>query len=285
MKFQAPATLALLAAVVASSIPSFTAAAKWGYHHHNESRTTSTDDELSPDEWGLVYPSCNGTRQSPIDIETASVKHEARAEGCFMSAYDTVGLSFSGECKSFTLEALEDSFHWNVANDSTCAVHVASSGSTFKLAQFHMHMTSEHTVDGATHAGEAHFVHKETGGGNGVVVVAAFLDTDDAVSLNPWISDVWSSLGKVNETVQIAYPYAEVLDQQIASGPVYNYPGSLTTPPCSEIVDWWVLGAPVKMTSNDLNSLAQQLETRETADDGDDARPTQPLNGRTVLAY
>ncbi|GMF28946.1 unnamed protein product [Phytophthora lilii] len=155
-------------------------------------------------------------------------------------------------------------------------------------------MTSEHTVNGVRHAGEIHFVHKETGGGNGVVVFAVFLETavtsgsnqeSNMAPLNLWISDVWKSLGKVNQTVQVAYPYAELLDQQIASGQVFNYPGSLTTPPCSEIVDWWVLGMPVKVSPNDLDNLSQQLHTREATDNGEDARPTQPLNGRTSIAY
>ncbi|GMF42131.1 unnamed protein product [Phytophthora lilii] len=117
---------------------------------------------------------------------------------------------------------------------------------------------------------------------HGVVMFAVFLETavtsgsNQESNMAPWISDVWKSLGKVNQTVQVAYPYAELLDQQIASGQVFNYPGSLTAPPCSEIVDWWVLALyssarkapPEKLHKDERTAIALRRKIVLRSQDG-----------------
>ncbi len=54
----------------------------------------------------------------------------------------------------------------------------------------------------------------------------------------------------------------------------YNFAGSLTTPPCSEEVNWFVLKTPVEMSDAQLKRFAHVYKHN--------ARPIQPLNGRTV---
>ena len=54
----------------------------------------------------------------------------------------------------------------------------------------------------------------------------------------------------------------------------YEFEGSLTTPPCSEGVRWFVLKQPVTLSQQQLDAF-RKLYPRN-------ARPTQPLNGRTV---
>ncbi|POM63410.1 Hypothetical protein PHPALM_21197 [Phytophthora palmivora] len=63
-----------------------------------------------------------------------------------------------------------------------------------------------------------------------------------------------------------------------------EYAGSLTTPACSEIVDWWVVKKPVDVSTADLERLQSQLRELHITDDGKNARPVQPLNGRVVTA-
>ncbi|KAG1692979.1 hypothetical protein DVH05_010496 [Phytophthora capsici] len=64
----------------------------------------------------------------------------------------------------------------------------------------------------------------------------------------------------------------------------YNYPGSLTTPGCDEIVDWWVVQQPMSISSADLTRLQTQLTELPVTDNGRNARPVLPLNGRTVVS-
>ena len=55
----------------------------------------------------------------------------------------------------------------------------------------------------------------------------------------------------------------------------YTFSGSLTTPPCSENVTWFVLEHPVTVTGEEIEQFARLYRH--------DARPTQPLYGRVVL--
>ena len=55
----------------------------------------------------------------------------------------------------------------------------------------------------------------------------------------------------------------------------YTFPGSLTTPPCSENVTWFVLKHPVTVSRAEIEQFSKLYRH--------DARPTQPLYGRLVL--
>ena len=83
----------------------------------------------------------------------------------------------------------------------------------------------------------------------------------------------------------------------------YHYTGSLTTPACAEIVQWFVLDKPLLVKKNLVRIICErwlkrgenviifQLEAlRKNVDmDGnaveDNYRPTQALNSRTVYHY
>ena len=55
----------------------------------------------------------------------------------------------------------------------------------------------------------------------------------------------------------------------------HTFPGSLTTPPCSENVLWLVLEERVTLSKEQIAKFAAVYPNN--------ARPLQPLNGRTVL--
>jgi carbonic anhydrase len=60
-----------------------------------------------------------------------------------------------------------------------------------------------------------------------------------------------------------------------------RYEGSLTTPPCTEAVRWTVLTTPVQRSGDQVEAFNDV--PLEQAPLGDNNRPLQPLNGRTVL--
>lgn len=287
MRLQFP-LLAALSLAVCASHQSLVAAdgatgAKWGYKKQKSSSTnlaqqddSSHAEVLSPANWGQGYPTCAGKSQSPIDIPAG--------KGCKIK--EQAPLSFSGDCSSYGLKAFEDTFKWTTTN-STCKVH--KGGKAYSLLQFHMHMPSEHKLSKKTFEAEAHFVHQEDGGDK-LLVIGMFIDKSDKKSQSqdsehPWINTVWNSLADVNSTVQVSHSYADLLTAKMDEGNVFNYPGSLTTPPCSEGVDWWVIKSPLYASKDSLKKFKKQLATLEATDEGNGARPVQPLNGREVTVY
>jgi carbonic anhydrase len=57
---------------------------------------------------------------------------------------------------------------------------------------------------------------------------------------------------------------------------VYRYMGSLTTPPCSEGVNWHVLKDPITASAAQIAAFEKLM--------GDNARPVRALNNRLVVA-
>lgn len=66
------------------------------------------------------------------------------------------------------------------------------------------------------------------------------------------------------------------------SGKWFNYQGSLTTPTCDEVVDWWVSAEPVTISTAQLDELKRAFRLNSLNNAGKNARPTQQLNGREV---
>jgi carbonic anhydrase len=64
---------------------------------------------------------------------------------------------------------------------------------------------------------------------------------------------------------------AHLLPANLAS---YRYSGSLTTPPCSEDVSWFVLQEPIEASAEQIAAFRELIHANN--------RPTQPLNGRKI---
>jgi len=83
-----------------------------------------------------------------------------------------------------------------------------------------------------------------------------------------------------------------VYDLLPSSYSIYSYDGSLTTPPCSEVVYWNVVDQPVQLSVREYLRLTNLIldhvspDTCESASNaapsGFTGRPVQPINGRTI---
>ncbi|WP_254627379.1 carbonic anhydrase family protein [Myxococcus sp. CA040A] len=58
----------------------------------------------------------------------------------------------------------------------------------------------------------------------------------------------------------------------------FQYAGSLTTPPCSEGLQWFVMKHPIQMSDAQIGAFERLPHINPNN------RPVQPLNGRTVGA-
>ena len=148
---------------------------------------------------------------------------------------------------------------------------VTIDGVRYELLQFHFHTPSEERIKGRNYPLVAHLVHRNAEGRLAVVAVLFRKGAE-----NPLIGTVWNALpkekGQQQEPEGVSIDIASLLPQ--AQG-YYNFPGSLTTPPCSEEVNWFVLKQPVELSDAQLKRFTQLYRHN--------ARPVQPLNGRTVL--
>ena len=121
---------------------------------------------------------------------------------------------------------------------------------------------------------ELHAVFLEPGSGDNLVVGMLY---EVSKKSNPFIQTlIDAGLPAKNGDTTVTYTLIDLADALTSTSSYYTYPGSLTTPPCSETVTWIVLQKPVKFSQAQFESFRRIL--------GNDFRPLQDLNGRTVRA-
>jgi len=241
----------VLASAIAMALSSTAYSAdvgQWGY-----------EGELAPQNWGTLaegYAVCDsGKMQSPIDLAETNV---------------VAPVSVSVDWKPSALTMLNNGK--TIQADFPEGSYMTSSGKVFNLLQVHFHTPSEHTIDGRTYPLVAHFVHATDAGQLGVLGIMyeageqnmelqKLIDAAALVGAQP------SQLGDVSFNPNLLLP---------GELEVYRYMGSLTTPPCSEGVNWHVAADTVEASAEQLAALEEIM--------GNNARPVQHLHSRLVIA-
>jgi carbonic anhydrase len=238
----------LVATALCGSVQVLAEGKHWGYSGHG-----------GPKEWGELdkgFTTCKlGKVQSPIDIKGAK-------------AADLPAIKF--DYKPAPLKVIDNghTIQVNYAPGSTIDV----GGARYELVQFHFHKPSEEKIDGKSHAMVAHLVHK--GADGKLAVVAVLLDKGGN---NPTINAIWKNLPKEKEKeTSVQAVNVDAASLLPAEKGYYTFQGSLTTPPCSEEVRWFVLKTPVKIAESEITAFGKLYPMN--------ARPTQPINGRTLEA-
>ena len=217
----------------------------------------SYEGSHGPSHWGDVksdYALCKtGKNQSPINI-TSAVKADLPP---IQFAYQPSQLRIINNGHSIQVNYAEGSF-------------ITVGGKQYQLVQFHFHHPSEEMIKGKQFDMVAHLVHKSADGN--LAVNAVLIKMGKA---NAFIENLWAHLPK-EEGMEEAP--ANVTDDASGLLPAehgyYTYPGSLTTPPCTEGVTWYVLKAPIELSNAQINKFAHYYKHN--------ARPVQPLDNRVV---
>ena len=214
-----------------------------------------------PENWQKLceaYKPCKGKAQSPINIEENFVMKADKGLSALKVKFGKAKADIvnNGHTVQFNIEG----------NHSTTI-----GKKKYKLLQFHYHAKSEHTIDGKHFPLEVHFVHK-------------YSDTDYAVigvmfkpgKPDPLLSRFLMKFPEMKGSFksEATFELAKLLP---STKDYYHYKGSLTTPPCSEVVNWYLMKEPVEASPVQLATFGALLN--------DNNRPVMELNGREVYSY
>ena len=221
--------------------PADTHAVHWDY-----------EGAMGPENWGKEFPTCGkGKSQAPLNIK---------------GPFEKVRFSIAPDYKQGQLKIVNNghTIQVNVPNGSKIRID----GKPYDLLQFHFHRPSEEHIDGKPSVMVVHFVHKNMEGE--LAVLAVMLREGNE---NPGIKTLWTHAPKAEGP--------EVLPEGVMFNPAnllpremdfFHYDGSLTTPPCTEKVKFYILKSQVNIAKEQVTEFPFKMN----------ARPIQAPNGRPI---
>jgi carbonic anhydrase len=229
-------------------------------HQAGAGHDWSYSGATGPEHWGDLgsqNAACKlGREQSPIDIRDTE---EGKAQP----------VDFNYQPSPLNIINNGHTIQINYAPGSKISVD----GKEYEVVQFRFHHPSEEKVQGKVYDMVTHIVHKDSEGH--LAVVAVLMQSGKE---NPFLRSLWTHLpstpGKEQSVGDVSINVADLLP---ATTGYYTFEGSLTTPPCSEGVRWFVLKSPVEVSPAQLAAFAKLYPHN--------ARPIQPTNGRRIEAH
>jgi carbonic anhydrase len=225
---------------------------------HSPQHAWDYSEAMGPSHWGDLKPEfapCkNGHHQSPIDI-----RNPQKA--------DLPPIRF--DYKPSTLHIIDNGHTIMVTYAPGSFVTVGDK--KYELKQFHFHRPSEEKINGKGFDMTLHLVHADSDGKLAVVAVLLQQGEDNSLVRELW-KDIPQEKEKEADFDQVQIDVSQLLPSDRS---YYTFSGSLTTPPCSEDVTWFVLKHPMTVSAVEIEQFSKLYRN--------DARPTQPLYDRTVL--
>ena len=217
----------------------------------------SYEGDSGPQNWGKLdakFAVCaSGKNQSPLDLRN------------FVEA-DLKLLKLDYKAGAADIVNTGHTVQINYAPGSALSVD----GISFELKQFHFHSPSENKINGKQFPLEGHLVHADKEGN--LAVVAVMIEEGAA---NPLLTKLWEKMPKKGEKGPV--PGGLSVTQLLPKGrDYYRFDGSLTTPPCSEGVRWFVMKRPSTASKAQIEQFSKTLGFANN-------RPVQPANARVVL--
>jgi carbonic anhydrase len=210
-----------------------------------------------PDYWSELcvdYTPCGGKVQSPINI-TGAVEDATLAD--IPQTYTSTAAHIVN--KGHTIQ-----FNFDAGSS------IVVNGETYELLQFHTHTHSEHEISGVHAPMEIHFVHKNAATGKLAVIGVLVEEGAENAVLKHYVDHLPATK---DATYEDASTFS-ASDFMPADKSYFTYAGSLTTPPCSEIVTWIVMEHPIEASTTQIHDF----ETLEH----ENARPVQAIEGRVI---
>lgn len=219
--------------------------------HQHGGAHWSYEGATGPEHWGKEFPTCaKGKSQAPLNIV-----------GPFERSQHTIAPDYRNGPLS-----VENNGH-TIQVKGTAESKLRVNSAPYDLVQFHFHRPSEEKIDGKPMAMVIHFVHKNDAGH--LVVLAVLVKEGNE---NPVIQTVWNHMPKEAGRIEpdgVRFNPGNLLPRERE---FWFYEGSLTTPPCTEGVKFFVLKTPINMSREQIAQFPFKMN----------ARPVQSANGRIV---
>jgi len=258
------------------------------------------DAPLVPVSWnygqgGADWPgTCSsGTAQSPINVNTSAVT-------CVKEGQD--GVPYRIDFHYFKKDnlTLRNNGHALSIKGDLGFVTIGGcnpcDGQQYNVKAFSFHAPSEHTIDASPtkdghYAMELHIVHQKVGstGLNDLVIVAInFYLQPDGGFPNSFLDNInWANApAAAQATVPISGPVNLHKLNEAFKGEYFTYTGSLTSPPCTEGVKWYIMKRPLGVNKAQLDIVQNMFQKNTNFANGNgNNRNVQPLNNRPVYWY
>jgi carbonic anhydrase len=220
--------------------------AHWGY-----------EGEHGPAHWGDVDAAskvCSvGSQQSPINIESG-----------IKSALPPLQIAWRKNPDMI----VNNGHTIQINTDKGNGLKVGAD--SYDMLQFHFHRPSEHLIAGKNFPMECHFVHRNAAGT--LAVVGVLMTAGKPNTAFKQIADAMPNKAGDPVKMKAGVDMTKLLPAKFG---YYRYSGSLTTPPCSEVVNWLLLREPITVAQADIDAFAKLYPMN--------ARPAQKIDRRFVL--
>lgn len=217
----------------------------------------SYQGETGPQAWGSLRPEyslcAKGERQSPIDLRDGL-------------AVDLEPIGFHYRPGEFSVIDNGHTVKVKLAPGS----HIELGGRRFELQHFQFHRPSEHRIDGRQFEMSLHLMHRDPEGR--LAVVAVQLGRGAAQQAMQTVLNNLPLERNQEARARVPLNPGELLPEDRR---YYTYMGSLSTPPCTEGVQWVVLRQPVSAAPEQIDIFSRLYPLN--------ARPVQNAAGRRIL--
>jgi carbonic anhydrase len=193
--------------------------------------------------------------QSPIDVSASERLPVDRLK----IAYRPSALDIVNDCNEYRILVKFPANYWLTVGKKP-----------YNLSELHFREPGENAVRGKRPPMSIQFVHFSPEGVFLIIEVPVVAGKE-----NPVIKTLWEHIPGPGKETRVDGTTINPADLLPADRAFYRFPGSLTTPQCNEVVNWYLMKNPIELSEAQIQAYARHYHNS--------ARPLQPLNGRPVV--